>query len=333
MSEFQTSLDQRIARAGVLQPRFPLPDILRGIAILAMVAYHAVWTAGYFQFLAPDLLFGPAGHWTARAITTGFLLLVGMGIVLSHEAGFDRWRLGKRVLLVGGAAALVSGATFWSTPEQPIVFGILHAIALSSLFALPFLRLPKPVLLTVAGVLLTLPVLLPDGIFNASGWLWLGLMRNVSPMGDYVPLIPWFGIVLIGMVLIRMPALRAVLLKPFEVSGMARILQRLGRWSLVIYLVHQPVLFGLASGIAWLAPGRAHLPAAFTQSCVASCTQGGNSAPSCATYCSCAVDAITAAGLTALAKQTTVSETERSTLVAAVAVCKQPEVTVDPLAQ
>ena len=73
------------------RPRFAMVDIARGVAIIAMVAYHLCWDLSYFRFIAPDVGYDPEWVLIARSILAVFLFLAGVSLVLGHGDGI-RWR-------------------------------------------------------------------------------------------------------------------------------------------------------------------------------------------------------------------------------------------------
>jgi uncharacterized membrane protein len=151
-------------------------------------------------------------------------------------------------LQVGGAAALITVATFIATPDAFIFFGILHSIALASVLGLAFLRLPWWVT-GAAGlfVLLSRPWL-QTPLLDASPFWWTGLSAIIPVSNDYVPVFPFFGMVLIGMAAAQLAHARGWLVRMALVKfdGLpGRFLQFIGRHSLVYYLLHQPVMIGI----------------------------------------------------------------------------------------
>jgi uncharacterized membrane protein len=111
----------------------------------------------------------------------------------------------------------------------------------------------------------------------------------VPETADLVPMFPWFGVALLGLIGMRLFATASAL--AWSSSAIwARALAWIGRWSLIIYLVHQPLLFGLVTPIAgWIDNAQQAKFASFTSSCEASCG-AGNDADYCTRYCSCALD-------------------------------------------
>ena len=131
-------------------------------------------------------------------------------------------------------------------------------------------------------------------------WLaWIGFWPVQPPTVDLVPVFPWFGVALAGVV-----AMRLVLALPvraalgWEGGGILRVLAVVGRWSLLIYLLHQPLLYGAISGLVGLLPPPPPPPAlsdaaGFARTCQPSCAGTGSPAAYCTAYCACALDAIT----------------------------------------
>jgi uncharacterized membrane protein len=271
------------ARAAASQ-RWDAIDVARGIAIAAMIVYHFSWDLSFLQLIGTNILQVPAWRWFARAIAGSFLALAGFGLALAHVQGFRRVPYLRRLMKVGGAALAVTLVTYFAFPQSYIFFGILHCIAVSSVLALPFLRL-SPALTSVFAVFcLIAPWLFTSPAFDAPWLDWLGLGASDPVTNDYVPIFPWFGLVLIGM------AAGKLLLAQRETLGLARWradnpLARLmvwgGRKSLPIYLTHQIILLGALYGVAQiLGPNPS---AACRQICLA---QNGNP-ELCPSVCSC----------------------------------------------
>ena len=279
------------------RPRFAIVDIARGVAIIAMVAYHLCWDLSYFRFIAADVGYDPAWVLLARSILAVFLFLAGVSLVLGHGRGI-RWRsFWRRWIFVVVGALAISVATYFAFPQSFVYFGVLHAIALFSLMGLAFLRTPLWLAMSVAAVVIGLPFFYSDPLFNEKAFSWLGFWQVPPPANDLVPVFPWFGAVLLGII-----AMRLVLaagwsnrLAAIAPSGpLPRLLAFLGRWSLLIYLLHQPILLGLVyPAAALLQPQVAMRDVTFLRSCQSTCEAGGTPADMCVTYCQCGLDGIT----------------------------------------
>jgi uncharacterized membrane protein len=230
--------------------RLPLIDALRGVAIVMMVIYHFCFDLSYLRLADFDFYADP--FWlTARTLILGtFLFLVGVSLVLATGSGLDLRRYLRRLGYLIAAALLVSASTRWMFGERYVFFGVLHFIAVASLLGLPLVRAGwlNPVLGT--GIIVLASVY-QSTWFDQPGWRWIGLMTHKPPTEDYVPLLPWFGVVLFGM--FAAPGLRRLARRPgFGQSAGPGWLALAGRHSLLIYLLHQPLLLGglmLVSGV------------------------------------------------------------------------------------
>lgn len=232
--------------------RAPYLDAARGVAIIAMVVYHFSWDLSYFGLISTDVGFDPGWRLFSKSIAASFLVIVGVSLELATRDGV-RWRpflmrLGK----VAGAALLVTLGSWYAFPDAYIFFGILHCIALSSVLALAFLRLPAWVLALVGAAVYVLPQYFRTHALDAPAFDFTGLGMIVPVSNDYEPIFPWFAFVLWGLALGK---LRLPFLQPRPAPEQASALERLGQWSLPVYLIHQPVLFGALLGarqMGWL---------------------------------------------------------------------------------
>ncbi|MBW7950335.1 MAG: DUF1624 domain-containing protein [Pseudorhodoplanes sp.] len=238
--------------------RIDLVDVLRGAALAAMAVYHFFWDIEFFALADLGVTSHLAWRGFAHAIAAGFLALVGVSLLLAHGRHLRRASFLRRLAMVAAAAAVITVSSFYIDPDGAILFGILHCIALASVLGLAFLRLPPALVLLAAFACLAAPEFLTSPAFNAPGWLWLGLASEVRPSNDYVPLLPWFGAVLAGIAGAKL----ALRLRPRERWAQwraqavpSRALAFLGRHSLVVYLLHQPVLMGLVGAAAFLIGG------------------------------------------------------------------------------
>jgi uncharacterized membrane protein len=222
-------------------------DALRGIAILAMVAYHFAFDLRFFDIIRAD--FENDRFWlTARgSIVTSFLLLAGVSLVLADRAGVQWTRFVRRIALIALCALAASIASYFVYPRTYIYFGILHCIALSLLVARPLAD--KPNVAVALGVVVVLAGLfIAHPAFDHRWTSWIGFTTHKPATQDFVPVFPWLGVVLLGIGVGH--ALLRARFRPIAGLGRApRPLLWTGQHSLAIYMVHQPILMGAL----WLA--------------------------------------------------------------------------------
>lgn len=212
-----------------------------------MIAYHFAFDLNYFGLVQFDFNTDP--FWlSARALILSlFLGLVGVSLQIFYARGFSGKSYGKRLGLIAGSAALVSYASYLMFPQTFIFFGVLHFIAAASVVALLFVRFHVLNLL-LGSVVILAGLWFKHPFFDQPWAQWIGLMTYKPLTEDYVPFFPWFGVVLIGLFLgslvTQSPRLKLFLSAGHE-KALGRLLSAAGRHSLIIYLVHQPILIAL----------------------------------------------------------------------------------------
>lgn len=230
-------------------PRLIPLDLARTLAILCMVAFHFTFDLALFGFIPPDTMSQPFWYYFARMIAGSFLFLSGVSLWLAHGRGI-RWpAFLTRLAKVAGGALLVTLASIWFVPGGTILFGILHAIAAASLLGLIALRLPWAVTLAIAALIFAAAWGPRFPAFDPLWLVWTGLAESRPMMGDYVPLIPWAAPALAGVAVAK--ALRLDLWRGTPSTRLTRVLSLPGRHSLIIYLIHQPILIGLFNLYLW----------------------------------------------------------------------------------
>ncbi len=272
-----------------MTPRWRALDAARGIAVVAMVVFHLIWDLAHFGYVERSLPWSAPVKAFGHTIAFAFLFIAGVSLVLAHRGRVDWRAFWRRFAIIAGAAALVSVGTYIVFPSAFVFFGILHCIAAASLLSLPFLRAPWPATLAAGAAILAAPHLFTSPAFNA-GWLqWLGLGTTEPFTQDWRPFFPWAGAMLLGVGAARMLLQRewtAAPQAPLVHAPGEKSLAFLGRHSLLIYLLHQPLLFALFSALLMLAPP-APDRTTFISECVRSCVAEGSNEASCRGYCGC----------------------------------------------
>lgn len=244
------------------QKRFWEIDAARGIAILMMVTYHLLYDLVYFGVTDIPVT---SGFWRAFALTCActFVFLVGLSLSISRDRAMEKGMSGSSLtlkFLKRGAFILALGfgitiVTWYVLGSGYILFGILHLIGLSICLSPLFFSLQKKNL--IAGVIVIALALVVTG---AEGPLWLAWL-GIHPAGfhsvDYEPLIPWFGLVLLGMgtgayLYPKGHPLRQIKEPCPPVTG---LLAAAGRHSLLVYITHQPILILIMMVTGTIPPG------------------------------------------------------------------------------
>ncbi|NVK23306.1 MAG: DUF1624 domain-containing protein [Gammaproteobacteria bacterium] len=240
--------------------RLPFIDWLRGFSIFLMIVYHFCYDLDFFGYI--DTAFG-RGYWIPfrYVIVIGFLSLVGVSLVIVHSEKFAkgvRWNsIKKRSLQLLLASLAVSISSYFIAPNKITVFGILHFILIASWLALPFLSKPKLAFL-LGIVVFVIGHSVSSSLFDPIYLHWIGLFENKRPALDFVGIFPWFGIVLLGIPLAywfldnstgrkvaKLELSKTNTLSWLKFSYFNRLLEWMGKHSLVIYLVHQPLMFAV----------------------------------------------------------------------------------------
>ena len=248
-------------------PRVPLVDAARGVAITAMIAYHFCFDLTFYRWADWPMLVDP--RWIAwrSSIVASFLFLVGVSLALRDDrdrrVGSTAWTdrgFVRRWAQIAGAALVVSAGSALLFPASFIYFGVLHFVAVALWLCRRAPRLGGMAI--VAGlVVLAIGLGYSDPRFDPKPIDWIGFAAEKPITEDYVPLFPWLGVVLIGCGVGALwtrhgfatsPAVeRAWNVVP---SALRTTWAAMGRRSLTIYLVHQPLLLGALGLVRWLAP-------------------------------------------------------------------------------
>ncbi|MBU6438553.1 MAG: DUF1624 domain-containing protein, partial [Betaproteobacteria bacterium] len=113
-------------------------DTLRGIAIVAMVAYHFAFDLQYFRLIDADPYRSPVWMVCRTLILSSFLFLSGFSFQLAAARGRQQGDFWRRWAQVAGCALLVTAGSAWMFPRSFISFGVLHAVAAMWLVSLAY---------------------------------------------------------------------------------------------------------------------------------------------------------------------------------------------------
>jgi uncharacterized membrane protein len=231
--------------------RFDRLDAARGVAIVWMAAFHFCYDLNYFHFIRQDFNRDPLWTWQRTCIVTLFLLCAGAGQAVAGRQAQPIGRFWKRWAQVAGCAVLVSLGSWWMFPRSFISFGVLHGIA-AMLIVVRLTASWGLARLPLAALALALPWLVADPFFDSRWTNWVGLVTHKPLTEDYVPLLPWLGVMWLGAVAADWMLTQRPAWMTGSLAGALAPLAALGRWSLTFYMVHQPVLIGLVGAVFWL---------------------------------------------------------------------------------
>ncbi|WP_300417042.1 heparan-alpha-glucosaminide N-acetyltransferase [uncultured Oscillibacter sp.] len=231
--------------------RYQVLDTIRGLALVSMILYHASWDMVYMFGADWPWYHGFAAHVWQQSICWTFILLSGY----CWSLGRRQLRRGLTVFLCG---ALITAVTWFFMPGNLVYCGVLTLLGASSMLLVPLApaleRVPAQ-----AGAAGSFLLFLVTRDVNAGFLGFEGMRFAALPAGlyrdhltalpgfppadffstDYFSLFPWFFLFLTGWFLFR--------LRPEEVREIRRVplVTAMGRHSLLIYMLHQPVVYGL----------------------------------------------------------------------------------------
>lgn len=302
-------------------------DALRGLALVAMVLYHLVWLLNLFGYTRFELFTDPFWLAARTVILCSFLGISGFVIGLAGEDVRSWTRYLRRLGLLTGAALAVTLGTLWSFPDAYVFFGVLHCLALSAVLALAFRRLPWWGVALAAAFWLSVTRLPFVPHFDQPWLAWLGLVSRLPVTNDYVPIFPWFGVVLAGLAIGKLagPAERfgrAVAGLPAPIA-----LQWPGRHSLPLYLIHPPLIMGGLMVLSQLVPPTAKQledTAAFMNQCLSGCSEIEESVGQCTTYCGCVLTGLLEADLWSRVRRAGLDADSQRRLIEITQECRGP---------
>jgi uncharacterized membrane protein len=214
-------------------------DLLRGIAIVLMVIFHFSYDLTVFGW--SDFNTGKDYEWIIfrAVIVSGFLLAVGMSSYLAYQHSVNKKKLAKTVGKLFVVSLFITLGSLFMHPSAWVYFGIIHFITVALPVSVLFVRAPYLALTIGVGCILSYW----SGIINLNPiWQWSVLYLGIpTHTVDLVSFFPWIGVVLMG-VFVMYKELFRIKIKSSAISDK---LVLLGQHSLIIYLIHQPILYSL----------------------------------------------------------------------------------------
>lgn len=235
--------------------RYSLLDSIRGLTLIGMLTYHTVWDMVYIFGQEWDWFKSNSAYIWQQSICWSFILLSGF----CWSLGKKKW---KRGIIVFVAGMIISLVTIIAMPENRVLFGVLTLLGSSMLFMIPLEKILKrvnPYLGVLSAFFLFLYlknisngtigwkncgyVRLPEEWYTNLFSAYWGLPASDFYSSDYFGIFPWLFLFVTGYFLYRifekrqwMDVLKVGKVKPLEV---------LGKNSLLIYMVHQPLVYGV----------------------------------------------------------------------------------------
>ncbi|MBU5575147.1 MAG: DUF1624 domain-containing protein [Candidatus Aenigmarchaeota archaeon] len=206
-------------------------DFLRGIAVLSMILFNYSFTLKFFNLINYNSIF----YWffVPRFIAAMFIFISGVSSYLSIKRNKNFFHTFKRGVKIFTIGILITLITYFLFKEHFILFGILHLIGISIVLSYFFFKFEK------FNFIFGFIILFIGVFFNFSNQYLFWLFPQKISSFDYEPLFPWFGIFLLGMGSGKFVYYN---FKPKNAEKMFNKICFLGRNSLFIYLIHQPVL-------------------------------------------------------------------------------------------
>lgn len=238
--------------------RLFLIDSIRGITILSMIGFHTCWDLMYFGIgVTSEFLYGTGAYIWQQSICWTFILLSGFCF------SFGRHHL-KRGLLALGGGILITLVTCLLIYDERDIFGVLWAIGLSTLIMIIVDRIvPKGRICGIIGLVISLALFfvfrdinygylgfegivickLPSVLYSGYFMTLLGFMDPTFYSTDYFSLIPWIFLFSAGYFLKK--SLNPILFESRVFKIKISPFSFLGRHSLFIYMIHQPIVYGI----------------------------------------------------------------------------------------
>jgi len=228
-----------LAEHTITTQRYLEVDFIRGTALLLMVVFHLFFDLNYFHYIDIDIRHGLDWRYFRYLILSLFIGTVGISLILANQEHINYKKVALRAVKLLLASIAISIASYVMNPNMWIYFGVIHFILIGSLMGLLFIRIPT--LSLTLGIIII--VLFNLELINMH-WLYNALkvpLHLPKYTEDLVQFVPWFALILIGIFI----GTKRWFIFNLKASPLVNPIVFLGRNTLVIYLVHQPILFGI----------------------------------------------------------------------------------------
>lgn len=232
--------------------RYYVIDFIRAFVILNMITYHTLWDIVYLFDRNIEWYVSDMGEIWQRFICITFIMLSGFCWSMSRNHV-------KRGIYTLAMGAVISLFTVIFVPDGVIKYGILTMIGSAVIIMIPLEKVLKYVndyrgfILSILlytftkdinrGDLFFYSVRVPEYIYRGKFMTYLGFTEDGFYSADYFSLIPWIFLYISGYFLYRIMKRKNWLMTLKGVPN--RIIEGISKRSLVIYMLHQPVVYGL----------------------------------------------------------------------------------------
>jgi len=207
-----------------------------------MVIFHIVYDLNEFVGLDIDYL---SGFWYWEGKTSALMFIFFAGI----SSGFSKNTV-KRGIKVLIFAMVITLVTYIFFREQYIRFGILHLLG-TSMILFPLLKKMNNILLLITAVFIALAAISIKSTLVDTGLLIpFGVIYRGFATLDYYPISPYLSVFILGILAYKMYYYKGQSIFKFHYKN--EYLSMISKNSLAIYLIHQPVLVGMAIVINYL---------------------------------------------------------------------------------
>ncbi len=231
--------------------------------MISMVVYHTMWDLVYLYGVKADWYHGNGAFVWQQSICWTFIFLAGFCSGMTEKPL-------RQGLIVSFWGIVVMAVTQIFMPGNGVWFGVLTLIGscylLMALLKKVFVKIPAWTGFICAIISFMLTYRINDGYISAFGVKVLGIpngaYRNLltAYLGfpargfvstDYFPILPWMFIFLCGVFAYSLwTKYRPSFLEKCNVK--IPVLTKLGKYSLAVYVLHQPVIYGLLEVVSFI---------------------------------------------------------------------------------
>lgn len=212
--------------------RYRFLDEIRGFLLLNIIAYHMIWDFNYIFGFEWEWYRGTPGAIWQFLSCCGFILLSGYC-----------WQMGKHQLRRGieifGAGLVITIVTIMVMPDCKVIFGVLTFLGSAMMLLIPLSK----ILNKIPPVLGAMVSLFLFAVFYPVNIGYLGFTESEFFSTDYFSILPWIFLYITGYFVYKIRMKKECL--KWEKKGICPPFAWLGRHSLIIYLLHQPVIYGI----------------------------------------------------------------------------------------